>query len=96
MYAPTQELETYRVFSAEQDFKYASETFLQVRPDPRERHCYCLHDTSGFPRDTKSPVAIRFHQCGLQAQARRWLAKVFQQSLPDFPLSVLLENGYVL
>ena len=28
---PPQELDTYRVFSAEQDFKYASETFLQVR-----------------------------------------------------------------
>jgi hypothetical protein len=26
----SQELETYRVFTAEQDFKYASETFLQV------------------------------------------------------------------
>ncbi len=25
-----QELETYRVFTAEQDFKYAAETFLQV------------------------------------------------------------------
>lgn len=28
-----QELETYRVFTAEQDFKYASETFLQVADD---------------------------------------------------------------
>lgn len=27
-----QELETYRVFTAEQDFKYNADTFLQVRP----------------------------------------------------------------
>ncbi len=33
---------------------------------------------------------------GVQVQARRWLAKLFQQPLPDFPLSILLENGYVL
>ena len=33
---------------------------------------------------------------GVQVQARRWLAKLFQQPLPDFPLSILLESGYVL
>ncbi|CAK0783206.1 hypothetical protein CVIRNUC_006405 [Coccomyxa viridis] len=59
MPASQMELETYRVFSAEQDFKYASETFLQV-------------------------------------QARRWLARTLQQPLPDFPLALLLENGFIL
>ena len=36
------------------------------------------------------------HKLLLQVQARRWLAKMLQQPLPDFPLALLLENGFIL
>ena len=88
--SPTQELETYRVFSAEQDFKYASETFIQVGIRSLKSIEY-----TGIPH--LAPLLLQLKaSMGLQVQARRWLAKLFQQPLPDFPLSILLENGYVL
>ena len=53
---PLQELETYRVFSAVQDFKYASQTFLQVLLRAPWASI-CCHGASGFPDETDLGVA---------------------------------------
>ena len=84
-------------FSAEQDFKYASETFLQVRLTyhatfPRERIASCINMQPAW----HALFLAAAHELLMQVQARRWLAKMLQQPLPDFPLALLLENGFIL